>query len=101
LRLGVGWDGIETSPEHYDFHFWDRIVEAAAKAGVTILPYVCYTPEWASATKDEFYHHPPRDSAMFGRFMRTIAAHYKGRVYSWELWNEPDLDTYWTGSADE
>jgi len=33
--------------------------------------------------------------------MEAIAARYRGRILSWELWNEPDLQDYWTGSAEE
>lgn len=101
LRFGVGWDEIETSPGHYDFSLWDQILAEAEKAGITLLPYVCYTPEWATPTKKDFFRQPPSDPARFGAFMRTIALRYKGRIHSWELWNEPDLEAYWTGTADE
>jgi hypothetical protein len=38
---------------------------------------------------------------MFARVMKTLAARYRGRIPSWELWNEPDLKEYWQGTADE
>lgn len=34
-------------------------------------------------------------------FMYTIAARYRDRIHSWEIWNEPDNKDYWMGTADE
>src|SRR4051812_9245748 len=31
LRFGMGWDGIEERRDHYDFRFWDEIIETAER----------------------------------------------------------------------
>ncbi len=33
--------------------------------------------------------------------MTTLAARYRGRIASWEIWNEPDNRDYWLGSPAE
>jgi 5-hydroxyisourate hydrolase-like protein (transthyretin family) len=33
--------------------------------------------------------------------MKTLSTRYRGRIHSWEIWNEPDLKEYWQGTADE
>jgi hypothetical protein len=101
FRFGVGWDGIEEQEGRYDFRFWDEIIDTAQKRGITAIPYLCYTPAWAGAGADDAWRRPPRDLEAFGRFARAVAARYKGRVRSWELWNEPDLEDYWRGSPDD
>src|SRR5690606_3031252 len=101
FRFGIGWDGIETAPGRYEWGDWDELVRLAPDYGVTLLPYVCYTPEWAAAAPDpdRSWRSPPKELAAFGRFMAVIAARYRGKIASWELWNEPDIEHYWLGTA--
>ncbi len=99
LRVGIGWDAIEEQPGRYNWRFWDSMVQAAEREGVTLLPYVCYTPKWAAQKKSDFWREPPRNLDRFGDFMFAIARRYRGKVKAWELWNEPDNRDYWRGSA--
>jgi class 3 adenylate cyclase len=102
LRISIGWDGVEPQRDRYDFAFWDAFVEQATGAGVTLIPYVAYTPEWnADGTPESFWKTPPRDPNEFGELMRLLAERYRGRVHSWELWNEADNRDYWLGSAEQ
>ena len=98
LRFGVGWDGIETEPGVYDWRMLDEIVATAARDGVTLLPYVCYTPEWAGEGGEDTWREPPRNLERFGSFMHALASRYRGKITSWELWNEPDNRDYWRGT---
>ncbi|HWR35603.1 MAG TPA: beta-galactosidase [Clostridia bacterium] len=101
LRCAFSWNGIQPQHDRYDFVFWDMLVDEAARAGIKLIPYVAYTPEWAARNKTEFWKQPPRDPALFAAVMTKLATRYRGRIHSWELWNEPDLNEYWQGSADE
>ena len=99
LRFGIGWDGIEEAPDAHNWRFWDEIVDTAEREGVTLLPYVCYTPQWLGDDPENFWRETPRDLDRFGKFMFQIAQRYRGKIRSWELWNEPDNRDYWRGSA--
>lgn len=101
LRISFGWDGIETSPGTYNWLFWDDYVKTAVEEyGITLVPYVCYTPSWNSTgDTTNFWNHTPKDYEAFGRFMEAIVTRYKPWIKTWELWNEPDIDAYWSGSA--
>lgn len=35
----------------------------------------------------------------WGRFVYTVAYRYRDSVKSWEVWNEPDLRLFWTGTS--
>lgn len=98
LRLGFSWLKIETAPGVYDWAATDLLVDEAQAAGMLLIPYVSYTPEWAGATPGD----PPRELADYGRFMFAIADRYRHRnpgvIPSWELWNEPDVDS-WKGTV--
>jgi hypothetical protein len=49
LRVGIGWDGVEPERGKFDWSFWDAFIPAAVRDyGITVVPYVCYTPEWAA-----------------------------------------------------
>lgn len=100
LRIAFGWDAMEPAPGTYDWTFWDDFVRSATDDfGLTLIPYVCYTPKWAATDAgDDFWRSPPRDPADFGRFVEVLVRRYGGRVHTWELWNEPDNRAYWLGS---
>src|SRR5689334_8849262 len=100
FRCAFSWNGIEKSPGQYEWSFWDMLVREAEKAHIQLIPYVAYTPEWAAAKSDEFWKHPPRDTRLFADFMYQAARRYRGRIRSWEIWNEPDLTEYWQGSVE-
>ncbi|MDT8069325.1 MAG: beta-galactosidase [Terriglobia bacterium] len=101
LRCAFSWNGIEPEPGKFDFRFWDMLVDEASRAGIQIIPYVAYTPEWAARKKQQFWEQPPSDQGAFTRVMTALATHFRGRIHSWELWNEPDNHDYWQGSAGE
>ncbi len=104
LRISFSWSEMEPEPGKYDFAFWDEVVPMAVNEyGLRLIPYVCYTPGWASTRpeSDAVWTTPPRDLAAFGRFVGALVARYKGRIHSWEIWNEPDIPEFWTGTTQE
>ncbi|MFZ5891054.1 MAG: GH39 family glycosyl hydrolase [Myxococcota bacterium] len=103
LRVSIGWDEVEPQKDRYDFAFWDQFVDIAVKEHkIRLLPYVAYTPRWNSdGAPEDFWKTPPRDAREFGELMRLLSERYRGRVHSWELWNEPDNRDYWLGSSAE
>jgi hypothetical protein len=103
LRISFGWDGIETEKDQYDWLFWDDFVKMAVdEYGITLIPYICYTPLWNSTSQDPgtFWRSPPKDYDEFGQFMTDLVNRYKGRIKTWELWNEPDIEWYWMGDQE-
>lgn len=100
LRISFGWDSMEPSPGKYDWSFWDEYVHMAVdEYGLQLIPYICYTPKWAASDQgDNYWRSPPRDPADFARFVEAIVRRYRGRIHSWELWNEPDNPAYWLGT---
>jgi hypothetical protein len=101
FRCGVSWSTIERSKGEYDWAFWDMLVDEAARYHITLIPYVCYTPEWAASGANDAWKQPPKDPKSFGDFMFLIASRYRGRVPAWELWNEPDIDSFWLGNTQQ
>jgi beta-glucosidase/6-phospho-beta-glucosidase/beta-galactosidase len=34
-------------------------------------------------------------------FVRAVATRYKGQIEAYEIWNEPNLKMFWTGSVEQ
>jgi hypothetical protein len=104
LRISFSWSEIESQPGQYDFAFWDAFIRMAVdEYKLRLIPYVCYTPGWASAEPGSktVWTTPPKDLAAFGRFVGALVNRYKSRIRSWEIWNEPDIVEFWTGSLEQ
>jgi Glycosyl hydrolase catalytic core len=102
------WDGQPAGPGAVDFTAYDRVVLAAARRGLGVVPVVHGTPQWARETPGDFAS-PPRDPADFGRFLDALVGRYgpsgslwrehpevrRRAIRDWQLWNEPNLTRYW------
>ena len=93
----------------FDFAFSDSVVAEAARARLTLLPVVLGTPSWAARDPGRG-NSPPRGTAAYASFARTLVDRYgpRGSFWSehrqlpkrplrdWQLWNEPDRGKYWS-----
>ncbi|MCW3007412.1 MAG: endo,4-beta-xylanase [Solirubrobacterales bacterium] len=87
----------------------DRIIGEAAKNGMRVVPVVLRTPAWARIVPSDMAS-PPKDPQDFAAFMKLLVARYgpSGTFWSehpevpvspqhdWQIWNEPNLDRYWS-----
>lgn len=101
MRISFGWDAIEETEGTYDWLFWDDYVRIAVdEYGLTLLPYICYVPMWATTNPQDtifYWNYPPKDNKPWGKFVKTLVNRYKDKIKTWELWNEPDIWIYWQG----
>lgn len=105
LRTVLAWRDAEPLPGVYRWRRADRIVRAAARHGIELLPLVIETPQWASERPidSRFNLFVPRDPRMLGRFLRAAVRRYgpRGRFWRanrripyrpirrWQVYNEP------------
>jgi hypothetical protein len=108
VRTAFYWRAVEPAPGQYDFALKDALVLAAAQRGLSVLPVIQGTPEWAARTPGDLAS-PPRDNADFARFMTTLVARYgpngtlwtehpevaRQPIRAWQIWNEPNITRYW------
>ncbi len=87
IKQQVQWKDIEGAPGADAWGELDGIVADAKARGLHILLSVVKPPDWANGGGNGF----PRDPAMLGNFMQALAAHYKGQVDAYEVWNEQNL----------
>jgi len=128
-RVGFGWARFENmkwrffNPGPDDFRFdgtvapwnvpFDEYYKTFQDAGLSILPYIFQTPDWASTapagTEKNVGGYPPKDPADYGKAIFQGVARYGsakvpddqlltrdrlsglGRITTYELWNEQNL----------
>lgn len=98
----VAWHDLQPQRNIWRFDRLDRYVSIAAQRGVSVMLTLGFTPRWASARPDEpcafgtlGCSAEPANLADWDAYVRTVATRYKGRIQTYELWNEPrfsDLD---------
>ena len=80
------WDPVETTPGVYDFSGGDAIVAFAEAHGMRVKGHALVwhgaTPQWVESLS------PPELRIAFEDHIRTVAGHYRGRVYAWDVVNE-------------
>jgi cellulase (glycosyl hydrolase family 5) len=73
----------------------DSVVDAAAENGIRVhLSVTGPAPVWASGNRKISGWRP--NTSYFGEFASALAAHFKGRVDRYSIWNEPNWRT-WLG----
>ncbi len=101
-RYFVLWSDMEPSRKgSYDLNLLAAYSVHLARlqaAGVKTVLVVTGAPAWASGSSDAFV--PPRNAADFGAFSGWLAAHLKGEVAGYEIWNEPDASAFWHPAPD-
>lgn len=109
VRFAFYWrEAQPEGPSVVDFARTDRIVSAAARAGVWLLPTVLGVPRWARETPSEPGSRP-RDPEDYARFMGLLVDRYgpqgsfwaanpslpKRPIRAWQVFNEPEHRNFW------
>ncbi|MGC8834295.1 MAG: beta-galactosidase [Armatimonadota bacterium] len=90
-RFDAWWSVIEPERGKFDWRFMDSIVEFYTQHGVQALPILCYSSAWSGGTPPI----EPEERARFAEFVYRTVRRYKGRITAWEIWNEPNIPTFW------
>jgi hypothetical protein len=104
MRVDFHWSPIQPDPDTWDFDDFDAYLDAANSHGVDVLALLAFgnnsVERSPSGSKRDRYI-APEDIPLFLEYVRRTVGRYKDRVYAWEIWNEPDMPRFWTGTADE
>ncbi len=107
LDAYVNWPNLEPSRGQWNFSALDRYVSLADQHHVEILMPLVLSPAWASTRPQERSSQspgnaaPPLDLNDWRDYVQKVASRYKGKVHSYEIWNEPNLKDFFTGTPQE
>jgi endo-1,4-beta-xylanase len=80
------WDPVQKIPGVFDFSGGDAVVAFAESRGMRVKGHALVwhgaTPSWVEALS------PPELRIALEDHIRTVAGHYRGRVYAWDVVNE-------------
>jgi hypothetical protein len=108
LRLwdtGTTWSQVEKKRGVFDWTSLDTAVATAQKNGVNdILMVLAGTPSWATsdpssgglAGVEPGGAGAPKDLAYWDEWVTAVATRYKGKITSYQPWNEANLSTFST-----
>jgi hypothetical protein len=126
IRVAVSWAGAQPYPSFAavpsidrtpyanvggiptNFSSLDSVMTTASTYGLTVLPNVEFTPDWAKKPPIQ-YGSPPKSVATYARFMAALVRRYGPRgtfwqthpalrpepIRAWQIWNEPDICYWW------
>lgn len=103
----VNWPDLEPTKGQWRFERLDRYLAAAQQHGTSVLLPLAGSPPWASARPQLASNYTPGFSAEpanieeWRNYVRTVAVRYKGRIQAYEIWNEPNLREFWSGTVDQ
>ncbi len=85
------WNVIEPAPGALDFGPGDAIVDYAMSRGMQVKGHTFIwhgaTPSWVNSLSTAEFR------TAFEQHIRTVAAHYRGRVHAWDVVNEAVADS--------
>lgn len=106
--LGVTWKDVNPAPGSFTWTALDAQVAKAEASGAKPLLVLGMTPAWAAANPGAGDPRwgagtasPPRDINDWRAYVTAVVDRYGSRIVGYEVWNEANLATFWTGTADQ
>ncbi len=111
LRQEFPWEDIEIhakgdftdrrhEPARSAWEKYDHIVDLAVEYGLELMVRLSNPPAWSRAAGDEAGSFAPPDNLEdYGDFCDTVARRYRGRIHTYQVWNEPNIYPEWGEAA--
>jgi hypothetical protein len=92
VRMDFKWDATERERGRYDFAEYDRLMSALDESKIHALFILDYgNPLYDNGAPPR----TPETRAAFARWAVAAAKHFSQRGVIWEVYNEPNHDTFW------
>jgi xylan 1,4-beta-xylosidase len=104
-RIFPSWSANPNDPSSYNFGPTDRAILSIVRSGAQVEYSVGHSDLTCAGIA--FNNTPPPDPALYAAVVRHVAEHYNDgwdngyqlRIRYWEIWNEPDLVPFWSGTS--
>jgi hypothetical protein len=101
------WSDLEPAKGQFKFDVLNKVLELAREHNTQVQLTFGFTPAWASTRPAEASLYRPGGAAEprslddWTTFVRAVATRYRGRIHVYEIWNEPNVPRYWSGSPEQ
>ncbi|HEY7088686.1 MAG TPA: cellulase family glycosylhydrolase, partial [Tepidisphaeraceae bacterium] len=96
VRMDLTWSRIESKKGEYDFSAYDRLTKECDAHGLRVLFILDYSNKLYD---DGLSPHTDEGRAAFARWAAESVKHFKNKRIIWEIYNEPNIDTFWKPKA--
>ncbi len=99
VREELNWNNIEPSNDNWNFGATDEAVDKLRGRGQRVLGLLVYSADWASTCSscNSATKYQPKENDWYD-FVQTVARRYRGKIDTFEIWNEPNIDRFWKPS---
>ncbi len=113
IRLAVSWEALQPTARG-GFTQWylaglDNAVARARARSIKVLITPVLTPCWASSAPGaprgcgvgiaNSHAYPPANPKTYADFVTSLVKRYTGRLAGVEVWNEPNLQSFWMSAT--
>jgi hypothetical protein len=98
VRVFAAWPDLEPAPGVFSsnwLYYYEQLFHSLP-AGTKVIVDVVDTPQWETGSNDP--HTPPANPADYAAFAGGLAQRWAGQVAAYEIWNEEDNSSWWTGA---
>ena len=104
------WRYLQPTPTTWDWSNLDWWLNQSSQHNVDLVYAFGGVPQWASSEPTNTNCHraltsgaigscaPPTSLTLWDNFVKAVVTHAAGKIKYWEIWNEPNIQAYWTGT---
>ena len=90
------WRDIEPTKGAFDWRKLERQIQTGQVLDAKVMYVLGGTPGWAA---DGSVTSAPKNVADWRAYVKAVACRFPNSIHAYEIWNEANLQTFWTGSA--
>jgi hypothetical protein len=91
------WRDLEPTPGNWQWRFLDKQIEMGQLLDARVMLVLGGTPAWAG---NGAITAPPKVDS-WRNYVKSVCAKYGASISAYEIWNEANLTTFWTGTAEQ
>jgi len=99
VRIDGVWAMMQPARDVWDWTLLDESVVGAAERNLEVLVTLNGTPAWANGGHER--NVPPIEISDWQTFVKAVCERYRGQIGVLEIFNEPNIFGYWTGTAEQ
>jgi len=106
--MKTAWKDVNPAKGVFDWSVLDMRVAQSEATGARPLLVLGLTPTWAASDPNAGDPRwglgtasPPKDINDWKSYVQAVVNRYGTRIAGYEVWNEANLQTFWTGSFDQ
>ncbi len=94
VRFDFDWKDIEPQDNSFSFSKYDGIIAELKQKNIKVLGILDYDNTWSDPTTGDV-----TEINRFADFALNTVKHFKNDVKHWQIWNEPNNETFWTNPS--